>query len=83
MNDADIAFRHALHTFRREQTIKIYSRTHLEGLGYGAIMGDRLLQRIVDCARANKIRSLEQLYRETKWNRAFKLGDAVIQLVNQ
>ena len=81
--DTDEEFAQALHAFRRETTLKTYGRAHLANLGYGAIMGDRILERIVDCARANKIRSLEALRSETKWSRSDELGEEVISIINR
>lgn len=81
MSELDLKFRAALHSFRREQTVKLYGLAHLKNLGPGAIMGDETLKRIVDCARAHKIRCLESLARETKWNRTSELGEHVLCLI--
>ncbi|KAI0741660.1 P-loop containing nucleoside triphosphate hydrolase protein [Daedaleopsis nitida] len=78
MNDIDIKLRSALHEFRRMQTLQTYGRAHLNNLGCGAIMGDDVLRRVLDCARANKIRSVDSLYRETKWNWSRELGNEVL-----
>ncbi len=83
MGPSELELRQALHQYRRDQTVREYGRAHLHNSGYGAIMGDKILQRIVDCARANKIRTLEGLYRETKWNRTYELGETVLELVNK
>ncbi|KAI9066924.1 P-loop containing nucleoside triphosphate hydrolase protein [Trametes sanguinea] len=81
MTDIDIAFRRALHAFRRQQTEQAFGKAHLRNLGTGAIMGDDTLDRIADCAHAGKLGSLEALARETKWSRSNELGDAVLELI--
>lgn len=83
MSTTDIEFRKALHRFRRERTIDTFGQVHLNNLGPGLIMGDTVLDRIADCARVNKLTSLDLLYRETKWSRAQEYGNELLGLVNQ
>ena len=81
MTPADLELRTALHVFRRQQTVAKLGSAHLKNLGPAVIMGDHVLKRILDCARAQKIQTVEQLYRETKWNRAQEFGEEVLKLI--
>ncbi|KAI0332527.1 P-loop containing nucleoside triphosphate hydrolase protein [Cubamyces sp. BRFM 1775] len=83
VSETDIQLRGALHRFRRDQTVRLYGLAHLHELGPGAVMGDDILKRIIDCARVHKIRDLDGLFRETKWHRSDELGNAVLQLINE
>ncbi|KAI0641185.1 P-loop containing nucleoside triphosphate hydrolase protein [Trametes meyenii] len=82
MTSTDIELRRALHAFRRSKTLEVLGKAHLQNLGTGMIMGDEVLGRIADCARAGKLPSPEALARETKWNRALEFAQDVLQLVN-
>ena len=55
----------------------------LNNLGPGLIMGNAILDRIADCARAHKLDMVESLYRETKWDLAWELGEQVLNLANR
>lgn len=46
----DVELRAALHTFRKARTLELYGRARLRNLGPGIVMGDDVLQRIIDCA---------------------------------
>ncbi|KAI9059314.1 hypothetical protein FKP32DRAFT_1679914 [Trametes sanguinea] len=83
MNANDAELRAALHTLRREHTVRLYGLAHFHELGAGAVMSDDVLKRIVDCARVHKLRDCEALFRETKWHHTDDLGDAVLQLVHK
>ncbi len=83
MSASDIEFRKALHDFRREKTLARYGLAHLNNLGHGLIMGDEVFKRIADCARAQKLTSVESLFRETKWSRSNELGEELLGLVTR
>ncbi|KAI0636166.1 P-loop containing nucleoside triphosphate hydrolase protein [Trametes polyzona] len=83
MTSLDVEFRAALHAFRREHTAKLYGDAYLRNIGPETIMGDAILKRIMDCARVHKIRCLDSLYRETKWNRTWELGELVLKLIDE
>ncbi|KAH9914882.1 P-loop containing nucleoside triphosphate hydrolase protein [Epithele typhae] len=83
LTQVDKDFRLAVQQFRDDQTCKMLGRTHLEEEGPRFIMGDKTLDRVVLCARANKIRSVEELHRETKWYRVKELGEELLVLVNR
>lgn len=77
----DMQLRNALNTFRRDQTTSIFGWAALINLGPALIMSDEVLHRIVDCAHVHKIRTKEDLVKETQWPRAQEDGDAVLAIV--
>ncbi|KAI0631312.1 P-loop containing nucleoside triphosphate hydrolase protein [Trametes polyzona] len=83
MSSTDIDFRAALHDFRCAEMISIYGRANFNNLGTGMVMGDVTLSRIADCARARKLSSPEDLYKETKWDLSWELGQRVLELINR
>ncbi|CDO74559.1 hypothetical protein BN946_scf184632.g16 [Trametes cinnabarina] len=83
MTSQDYDLRIALHEFRRAQTLEMYGLAVLNNLGTGMIMGDEELVRIADCARAHHLKTLEDLYRESKWDLTWELGESVLELVNR
>jgi hypothetical protein len=77
--DMDLAT--ALHEFRRQKTIEKFGRASLRNHGPGAIMGNDILDRIVDCAHAGRISSKEELRKETRWAGVNDYGDEVLSLI--
>jgi ATP-dependent DNA helicase RecQ len=75
--------RDALHEFRRNATVKKFSRAILKNSGPGVVMSNEILQRIVDCAHFHKIESREQLERETRWAGAGEFGDEIVDLIGK
>ncbi|KAI0669881.1 P-loop containing nucleoside triphosphate hydrolase protein [Trametes maxima] len=83
MTTQDHDFRVALHQFRRVKTLSAYGRAILNNMGPGMVLGDNELIRIANCARAHKIVSVEDLFKETKWDLSWEHGDEVVALVKQ
>ncbi|PIL23292.1 transporter [Ganoderma sinense ZZ0214-1] len=83
MTDKDRQLRDELHQFRRTKMKELFGLAVLRNLGPGLVMGDSILDRIADCARVNKLTSLDALYREMKWDQTWDLGDAVLAIVYQ
>lgn len=83
MSATDVEFRDALHEFRRAETLKTYGRAILHNMGPCMVMGDEILGRIADCARAYKLGSREDLFKECKWDMTWELGDEVLKLVSR
>ncbi|KAH9847345.1 hypothetical protein C2E23DRAFT_714524, partial [Lenzites betulinus] len=83
MDSQDIELHAALNALRREKMLAKYGRAHLNNLGASYIMPNDTLKRIVDCARARKLTSVANLFRETKWDLATKLGEEVLCVVNR
>lgn len=75
--------RDALHEFRRDATVKKFSRAVLKNSGPGVVMSNEILQRVVDCAHFHKIESREQLERETRWAGAGEFGDEIVDLISK
>ena len=46
-------------------------------------MGTTVRDRIVDCAHFSRIQCVEELERETKWDRASTFGPAIIALIQK
>lgn len=78
-----MTLRDALHEFRRDATVKKFSRAVLKNSGPGVVMSNEILQRIVDCAHFHKIESREQLERETRWAGAGEFGDEIVDLIGK
>lgn len=83
MSSIDDKLHTALHAYWRQKTALLFGQRHLNNLGPGVVMGNELLQRIIDCARAHKLDSVDTLVRETKWVRAQELGEDVLRLVSE
>ncbi|KAJ7721901.1 P-loop containing nucleoside triphosphate hydrolase protein [Mycena metata] len=77
----DMKLRDVLHQFRRDKTTTKFGRIVLKNSGPGMVMSNEVLQRIVDCAHFHKIRSTEQLARETRWASAGEFGAEVLALI--
>ncbi|KAG1724446.1 uncharacterized protein EDB91DRAFT_1062838, partial [Suillus paluster] len=55
----------ALEDWRDQKTVEIYGRSPLIDLGPTVVMGDSVLDRIIDCAHHEKIRVIQDLHKET------------------
>jgi ATP-dependent DNA helicase RecQ len=73
--------RNALHEFRKTQCIQKFGKATFSDLGSGIIMPQRVLQRIVDCAHAGKIKTHGDLIKETRWSGVEEYGEEVLRLV--
>ena len=66
----------------REQTTKIhYGEAALLDFGPSLIMTVKILDRIVDCVHHNKISSVQDLARETRWDEINRYGAEVLALI--
>ncbi len=83
MTAEDSKFRFALHDYRRNCMEVQHGRPLLDNLGPGLVMDDETLDRITACARARKLDSLDALFRETKWDGTWDMGQDVLNLVNR
>ncbi|PIL37754.1 hypothetical protein GSI_01448 [Ganoderma sinense ZZ0214-1] len=79
----DDEFCSALNKLRRDRTQVLYGLAILNNLGPDLIMGDSILDHIAECARAHKLTSLDDLYRETRWDQTWELGGQVLELVSR
>ncbi|KAF7970094.1 hypothetical protein HWV62_25022 [Athelia sp. TMB] len=77
----DMSLRAALHSFCKRKTIEKYRKACLRNTGPAIIMSDNILDRIVDCAHAYVISTLDQLAKETYWGCVEELGEEVLQMI--
>ena len=85
LTEKDLEFRSALNELRRDRTQALFGLAILNNLGPYLIMADPVLDRIAECARAQKLAGLDDLYRETAewcWE-ALELGEQVLELVSR
>lgn len=80
-NDVDNALRLHLETWRADEMKRQYGQAWLRCMGPGLVMGTTVRDRIVDCAHFNKIRSVVDLKRETKWDLASTYGEAILDII--
>lgn len=59
----------ALKNWRHEQALIIVGPLNVRKYGNGLFMSDETIQRLVDCAHANKISTCDQIEKETRWRR--------------
>jgi hypothetical protein len=78
----DAELRAALHDFRKTRTLELHGRARLRNLGPGIIMGDDVLQRIIDCSHFYLIGTTAQLAKETHWSGVDDYGEKVLSLIN-
>ncbi|KAI0743681.1 hypothetical protein C8Q80DRAFT_1106518, partial [Daedaleopsis nitida] len=83
MTSIDNKFHAALHAYHREKTQQIYGWRHLKKLSPSAVLSDEQLKRILNCAHAHKLASVDDLVKGTKWSRARKFGEDVLCLISQ
>lgn len=81
--ETDQVLRMDLEKWRRDMTVKKYSRGHLRNLGAGLVMGTTTRDRIVECARYGKIRTIANLDRETKWTGANEFGNDILKIIEE
>ena len=82
-NTKDMALRRDLEFWRRDQAEKAYGPGHVRNLGPGLIMGVSTRDRIVDCVHYAKIKTVDQLERETKWTHAIEYGPEIIKVIGK
>ena len=73
----------ALEDWRECKMRDVHGEAHLINLGPATIMPDDVLDRIVDCAHFFKIKTVDDLSRETRWSKAHKFGVEVIAIVHR
>ncbi|EGO02669.1 hypothetical protein SERLA73DRAFT_150328 [Serpula lacrymans var. lacrymans S7.3] len=83
MTLGDFSLRDVLEDWREEQTRKIYGESVLVNLGPSAVMTNHILDRIIGCAHHQKIKTLQDLKKETKWMEVETLGLDVITIIQQ
>ena len=81
MSSKDHELACALDDYRVRRTEQKFSRAVLDDLGPSLVLPDGVLQRVVDAARAQKIRTLEDIHRETNWIKVQDYGEDVLKIV--
>ena len=71
----------ALHLFRKDAAVHKFGPAHLTDFGASAVMPNNVLQRIVDCVHHSKIKTKDDLVKETKWGGAEEYWEEVISLI--
>ncbi|KAG2336031.1 hypothetical protein BDR05DRAFT_953645 [Suillus weaverae] len=77
----DMDLRNALHEFHKTQCIEKFGLATPSDLGAGIIMPQQVLQHIVNCAHAGKIKTHGDLIKETRWSGVEEYGEEVLRLV--
>lgn len=83
MTPEDCALWIALDEWREKTTITLYGHALLQDIGSSLTMPTDILNRIVDCARVFKMKTLDDLRKETKWDGADRWGSDVISIVER
>lgn len=71
----------ALETWREAASLAWLSPEHQDFHGGAAVLSDKVLRTIVRCAANGKIKSIDDLRRETQWSRANRYGAEVLDLI--
>ncbi|KAH6893858.1 hypothetical protein BKA70DRAFT_1440086 [Coprinopsis sp. MPI-PUGE-AT-0042] len=67
MTDRDVEFRSALLAWRRTGALEKFKGPVVRRFGPKVFMTEELMERVIECARARKLTSLEDLEHETSW----------------
>jgi hypothetical protein len=81
MTPEDRALWKALNDWQEKMMIMLYGHALLQDISSLLTMPTDVLNRIVDCAHAFKMKTLDDLQKETIWDGADKWGLDVISLV--
>jgi hypothetical protein len=73
----------ALEDWRDQKTVEIYGCSHLIDLGPTVVMGDTVLDQIIDCTHHEKIKVIQDLHKETHWSINDNLAREVIAIIHQ
>ncbi|KAG6375637.1 hypothetical protein JVT61DRAFT_3205 [Boletus reticuloceps] len=77
----DVALINALEDWRESTTISLHGEGFLFDLRPGLVMPTKVLDRIIACAHAHKIKTLADLHKETSWSSAELYGNQIINLI--
>lgn len=73
----------ALEDWREEKMAEKYGRSHLIDIGPSIIMSDSILDRLVNCAHHEKIKTIEDFRKETHWLATDKYGPEVLAIIHR
>ena len=77
----DNTLRLALETWPCKEMKKKYGHAQLQNLRPGLMMGTSVHNHIIDCAHFSKIRMIEDLERETKWDSSTEFSTIIIGII--
>jgi hypothetical protein len=83
MTPKDRALWKALDDWQEKMMIALYRHALLQDIGSSLTMSTDVLNHIVDCACAFKMKTLDDLRKETRWDGADKWGSDLISLVER
>ena len=85
MGPKEFELSEALEDWREQKMRNIHGEAHLIDLGPAAIMPDGVLDRIVECAHTSKIKTVDDLFRETRWawNKTNQFGTEVVTIIHR
>ncbi|KAG2743437.1 hypothetical protein P692DRAFT_201723562 [Suillus brevipes Sb2] len=72
----------SLEDWREAATRRIYGDSHLNDYGPSLVMPDSVLDRIVGCAHYQKIVTIDDLRKETRWSGVDQFGGDVIAVIH-
>ncbi|KAG1724774.1 hypothetical protein EDB19DRAFT_1644335, partial [Suillus lakei] len=72
----------ALEDWREEKMAEKYGCSHLINIGPAIIMADSVLDRLVNCTHHEKIRTIEDLHKETHCLSTDKFGSEVLAIIH-
>ncbi|KAG1862650.1 P-loop containing nucleoside triphosphate hydrolase protein [Suillus subluteus] len=73
----------ALEDWREEKMAEKYGHSHLIDIGPSIIMSDSILDHLVNCAHHEKIKTIEDLRKETHWPATAKYGPEVLTIIHR
>jgi hypothetical protein len=81
MGSKEYELREALEDWREEKTAEIYGRSYLIDIGPAIVMGNLVLERLVNCAHHAKINSVNDIRKETHWTNTQTFGSEVLSII--
>lgn len=82
MTDADMKLINTLEDWREATTKTRYGEAFLLDFGPSLIMSTTILDRIINCVHYNKISSLQELTRETRWDEVSLYGSELLAMIH-
>ncbi|KAI0310543.1 hypothetical protein OF83DRAFT_1028360, partial [Amylostereum chailletii] len=79
--DLEESLRIQLREWRQTTAMDVYSRATYKKHGPPLLLSNHNLARIIVCAQANKIKTLEDIKRETLWDKVDAHGAAVLAII--
>ncbi|KAL4260460.1 hypothetical protein AB1N83_009629 [Pleurotus pulmonarius] len=83
MDPSDLRLQKALEEWRQAKTAAQFSAAHLRDFGPALIMPNKVLDRIVACASAEKLSTPADLERETRWSKATTYGNEILEVIRE